>query len=289
MVKKAIKITILVIIAAAFCLTTGCRQDLLGIFGSNDLDERLKDRDNFVFLESRDWTSIPLGDTYSFVVIADTHLEDGKDFRLGEMAKVIADYNEKPENENTKIKFAVILGDITQHCLKEDIDLFIKIADSFGVPCYPVIGNHDFYFGRWHIWRDNIGSTSYRIDSDSTTLFMLDSANSFFGKDQLDWLERELETAKGRVFVFTHSPLFVKGPVDMQQITNTKERARIVSILRNKCDIMFMGHLHKEIRNTVGNVQYIAVEDFINSKTYGIVTVTPGKKVSAYEPLKLNK
>ena len=143
------------------------------------------------------------------------------------------------------------------------------------MPYYPVIGNHDIYFRTWDAWKKKIGSTNYRIDCGGATLLILDSANSFIGKDQLDWLERELKTTEGRVFVFTHSPPFVTGPADMQQITDTKERARLVSILHNKCDIIFAGHSHKYYYNKIGNTEYVALEDFRHSKKYCIVTVTP--------------
>jgi len=250
-----------------------CNNDLLGLFASNDLDERLKERNNTRFLNARGWLSPSLGNEYSFIVVADTHIEDGNAFGLEKLTSVITANNVRIEN--TPIKFVVVLGDITQHGAAKDVDKFIEIADQLTVPCYPVIGNHDFYFGTWPVWRDRIGSTNYRINADTATLFILDSANSFFGKDQLDWLEREIRTATGRVFVFTHSPLFVTGPANMQQVTDTKERARIVSILRNKCDIMFMGHSHKHYYNETGNVKYVTIEDFVKNKTYCVVTVKP--------------
>jgi len=264
MVKRILNIFKLIL----FCVIlifVGCNNDFLGFFVSNDLDERLKEKDNLIFLKERDWTNLSLGDSYSFIVLTDTHIENGKTFGLESLVNAIT-----PD-----IKFAVILGDITQTGAEKDIDKFIEIADSLGIPCFPVIGNHDFYFGNWRFWRDKIGSTSYRINSDTATLFILDSANSFFGKEQLDWLERELKTAKGRIFVFTHSPLFVRGPFGMQQITDTRERARIISILRDKCDIMFMGHSHYRLLNEVGNVDYIVIEDFVSTNVYCLVTVTP--------------
>jgi len=268
MVKHLIRLFLFSLAAVLICFLSGCNIDLLGLFAANDLDERLKERNNLLFLNSEGWTSLTLGDSYSFVVLSDTHIEDGDAFGLEKLAGVT--------NSNKEIKFAVMLGDITQNGAAKDIDKFIEIAKSLGVPCYPVAGNHDIYFDNWSVWKNKIGSTNYRINADTASLFVLDSANSFYGKDQLDWLEREIKTAGGRVFVFSHSPLFVKGPGDMQQITDTRERARIISILRNRCDIMFMGHLHKLIENEAGNVKYIAIESFVEDKIYYIVSVTSG-------------
>jgi predicted phosphodiesterase len=266
MVKHFKKPFFVLFLFCTFSFLNSCNIDLLGLFTSNDLNQRLIERNNLTFLDSMGWSSLSLDDEYSFIVLADTHIEDGNAFGLEGLADVIT--------ANTGIKFAVILGDITQHGAAQDIDKFIEIASSLTVPCFPVIGNHDIYFNNWSVWKEKIGSTSYRIDGGNTSLFMLDSANSFFGNEQLNWLEEELKTANERIFVFTHAPLFVTGPVDMQQVTNINERARIVSILRNKCDIMFMGHSHKRFYHEAGNVKYITLEDFIEKKAYCIVTVT---------------
>jgi len=284
MVKRQFKLLLTVTLFASFCFLTGCNVDLIGFIAANDLDERLEERNNFKFLKNnRDWTTLTLGDEYKFIVLSDTHIEDGKAFGLEKLADVTA--------ANPDIKFAVMAGDITQYGSEKDIKKFISIANSLGVPCYPVVGNHDIYFRNkdkkigWNVWKNEIGSTNYRINGDTATLIVLDSANSFYGKDQLDWLEREIKTRSKRVFVFSHSPLFVKGPADMQQITDTRERARILSILKNKCDIMFMGHLHKHMVNEAGNVKYVGLASYIEDKVYYLVSVTP--KGVTYERKKL--
>jgi len=285
MVKKSIKIVIVIFLIGITGFIFGCSNDYLGLFRSNDLNERMAARNSFWFLDGekankvpRNWREYNLTNenSYSFIVLADTHIENGKAHRLEELADLISDNH---SSGDPKIEFVVILGDITQNGALEDILKFIEVADSFGVPCYPVAGNHDIYFDNWSVWRDYIGSTRYRIDfgtENTTSLFILDSANTFFGKEQLDWLELELDKNQSdRTFVFTHAPLFVPelGPFKLQQITDTRERARIVSILDGKCDIMFMGHSHVRVTNKVGNVQYISIEDFVNEKAYCIVTV----------------
>jgi len=266
MVNNLLKKILPVLLFTGVFFLSGCTVDLLGLFGSTDLDKRLEERNSFKFLTESERSLSSLGDEYSFIVVADTHIEDGKTWDFEKLKDVI--------ESNSDIKFVVVAGDVTQYGTAQDIQKFIDIARSFPVPCYPVIGNHDVYFGNWPEWKRLIGSTCYRINGDGTTLFMMDSANGFFGKDQLDWLEKELKSTSGRVFVFTHANLFVETLLEIQQFTDTKERARIVSILRNKCDIMFMGHSHKRTFNEAGNVRYISVEDFIVAQVYCLVTVT---------------
>ena len=275
MVGKITKILLIAFILCTLFLFNGCDVDWFGLVYSSDLDERLAERDNFRFVNTNSLMEITLTEPYSFIVLADTHIESGNTQGLENLNDIIISNN---------IKFAVVLGDITQYGSSQDINAFIRVAEGMGIPCYPVIGNHDIYFGNWSVWRNRIGSTRYRIDGENITLFILDSANSFFGKQQMDWLERELKDINERVFVFTHSPLFISGPIGMQQITDYRERSRMVSILKGKCDIMFMGHAHNRLITEVGGVKYINVEDFVSKKTYCIVTVdTNGVKYSFHK------
>jgi hypothetical protein len=104
---------------------------------------------------------------------------------------------------------------------------------------------------------------------------MLDSANAFFGATQLNWLEQEIKNANGHVFIFTHWNLFSDGLFDIDQLTDTRERARLMSMLSDRCDAMFMGHIHKRIIYEAGGVQYITIEDYQANATYCRVYVSP--------------
>jgi predicted phosphodiesterase len=240
-----------------------CNIDVFGMIASTDLDERWKERDTFNFLTPAG-RSLSLGDDFSFIVLSDTHIENGNAHGLERLKDAI----------DGDVKFVVVNGDITQGGHRKDINKFMEIARSLGVPCYPVAGNHDIYFGNWRIWKECIGSTAYRIDGGSATLFILDSANAFFGADQIKWLERGLETATGRVFVFSHVNLFVESPVDVQQFTGIRERARITALLKGRCNVMFTGHVHRRIIREAGGVHYITTEDFRSSSVYCLVTVS---------------
>ena len=264
MVARVGRFFALVLLGGAFFLVS-CNVDVFGMVASTDLDERWKERNTFNFLSPAD-RSLSLGDDFSFIVLSDTHIEDGNAHGLEKLKDAI----------DGGVKFVVVNGDITQGGHRKDLEKFIEIARSLGVPCYPVAGNHDIYFGNWRVWKELIGSTAYRIDGGGATLLMLDSANAYFGANQIKWLERGLKTATGRVFVFSHVNLFVESPVDEQQFTDIRERARITSLLKGRCDAMFTGHVHERIIREAGGVRYITTEDFRSGSAYCRVTVSAG-------------
>jgi UDP-2,3-diacylglucosamine pyrophosphatase LpxH len=66
----------------------------------------------------------------------------------------------------------------------------------------------------------------------------------------------------------------VESPVDIVQLTDTRERARMVSLLQGRCDAFFMGHIHRRIIKEIGDVRYITIEDYRSKKSYCRVYVS---------------
>jgi predicted phosphodiesterase len=241
-------------------LTESCDMLIL----TNDVSSRFSYHDTFNFLDPADRTP-GLGDAYSFIVASDIH--DSPRFADLETILISSD------------KFIVITGDISGDGTRAQLQNFVDTANTFSVPCYPVIGNHDIYDNNGGPWKELIGSSCYRIDdgsaSQSTTLFILDSANSFFGKDQLDWLESEMKSANPLVFTFTHNNFFVSAMFDTEHITDNNERARFLHILKDRCKVLFTGHLHKRVIQSAGGILCITLEDFQTSGSYCRVRVSP--------------
>jgi predicted phosphodiesterase len=227
----------------------------------DDFDSRFSYHDVFHFLTPAD-RNLTLGDNYSFIVLSDIHISSDSD--AADFAKV--------KDHLNGAQFVVVTGDITQEGTREELQKFIDTAGTFGVPCYPVIGNHDIYDNRGAPWKELIGSSVYRIDSDTTTLFMLDNANGYFEYDQFEWFAGEMKNTKKNVFVFAHDNFFMESsPPDAEQTTDIRERARMMSLLKNRCHAMFMGHLHKRIIKNYGGVEYIILENYGASNATGTI------------------
>jgi len=287
MVKSISKIFLVVLSLAILCFTMGCDfVDLAGLFVSHELNERLAAKDNFIYLTEpeRNMTTFALNSNgeFSFIVMTDTHIENGNTTDVEKIKVKITEHN---------AQFVTILGDITQNGAEKDIIAATNFMRSLGVPCYPVLGNHDVYFNNWSEgWGKHIGSTRYKVtDGTNVTLFILDSANAFFGKSQIDWLEKELKTANGTVFVMTHSDLFVLPKIKIQQLYDPAERARVMTLLHNydkSSKMMLMGHSHERVEKEFGDVKYISTEDYKDFQVYMLVTVKNGVISREFHSLK---
>ena len=249
-------------------IVTGCYSDFFGFYFSTDLSRRWQARNTFNFLTESELNMTFDSGSYSFIVLADPHMLARNTGGLENIKYSIENYNDK---------FVVVLGDITGSGNERDLQAFLDIARSFGVPVFPVIGNHDLFFGNWSVWERLIGSTVYSASvghpGGADTLIFLDSANAYFGRRQLQWLDNELNKAGGRVFVFSHYNMFAEtfpGPA----LTDNRERAKVVSLLRGRVEAMFMGHAHWPGERKIGGVHYITLEGFLREAAYCRVWVS---------------
>ncbi len=215
------------------------------------------------------WT---LPSTYSFIVISDIHLKKNDTRMLENLQHAFIKGD----------SFIVVTGDITATGGKEGLKDFVDIMQKMPVPCYPVIGNHDIYKHNWPTWQSMIGETVYRVDKEDTTLIMLDSANGYLGKNQLEWLEQQLQTRQKHVFVFSHCNFFIPRRTVLQQFASFAERRHFVSICKGKVDAVFTGHSHKQYSHIAEGVLFQNMEDFRDKGTFCRVHVSPKKFQCTY-------
>jgi 3',5'-cyclic AMP phosphodiesterase CpdA len=271
-----------ILFLAVLCLLSSCELDFLGTFYSTDLDERLDAANSFPYLDNHTYSDatpwrneLQVGTSgYSFIFFSDVHIDKDSNSRLEEMAGKIG-----------SAKFIVIGGDITQSGERGEIERFITITESFGVPVYPVLGNHDIFFGNWSEWRELIGSSRYRVDGDDgqTSIIILDTANSVIGADQFNWLEQQLSSARAHTFIFTHANIFTaSNPIHSTAgLADTRERARLVSMLNSaRVKNCFTGHAHFRIVRRAGSCEYVSIEDYKSNHTFLRVTVSASGAVT---------
>ena len=137
----------LILIISIFLFVLSCDYvDIGGLFYSSSVEDRFNERDSYknFFPPLVDETN------YSFVVISDTHYYKEK-----------FDYIKYIESKRVEwgVSFIVITGDIGQNGSRESLNLFLEDAKNSTIPIYPVIGNHDIYFGGYDTYKEMIGRT----------------------------------------------------------------------------------------------------------------------------------
>jgi len=189
----------------------------------------------------------PLPENYSFLIITDPHIKKDNHRRLEKLPNACIESD----------SFVVFTGDATATGKKEELSIFTHYIKKMPIPVYPVIGNHDIYHNNWHTWLESMGKSVYRIDSGSTTLIMLDSANGILGSHQIEWLEQQLQNTNKHVFLFSHCNFFIPRGTVLQQFSNLTERNRVIAICENKVEAVFTGHSHKLYSHVAKGVPYV--------------------------------
>jgi len=182
------------------------------------------------------------------------------------------------EASEQELDFIIQLGDF---CRPYDYNLeFMSIWDSFPGNKYHVLGNHDMDggFTREQVveyW--NARGRYYSFDCNGYHLVVLDGNDydaspnrpagyaRFIGKEQLQWLEADLEDTELPVLIFSHQGL----DNDLGGIFNATESRLVLERANKKAgyqkiQLVFSGHHHQDYHNTINGIHYIQ----INSMSY---------------------
>ena len=206
-----------------------------------------------------------------FAVCADVHKDIMHDADL-RLKAFIEDARDK------EVDFIIQLGDF---CRPYDYNLeFMSIWNSFQGKKYHVIGNHDMDggFTREQVveyW--NAEGRYYSFDSEGYHFIVLDGNDTdpspdcpsgyarFIGKEQLKWLENDLNNTKLPTIVFSHQGLDndLGGIHNATQSRLVLERANEQANFQ-KVQFVFSGHHHQDYHNSINGIHYIQ----INSLSY---------------------
>jgi 3',5'-cyclic AMP phosphodiesterase CpdA len=176
------------------------------------------------------------------------------------------------------LDFIIQLGDF---CRPYDHNLgFMSIWNSFPGKKFHVIGNHDMDggFTREQVvdyWKSE--GTYYSFDLKGYHFIVLDGNDEdpspgrpagyarYIGREQLQWLEKDLRETKLPCLVFSHQGLDndLGGIHNATQTRLVLERAN-EEAGRQKVFYAFSGHHHQDYSNTINGIHYIQ----INSMSY---------------------
>ena len=206
-----------------------------------------------------------------FGICADVHKDIMHDANL-RLKTFIEDAKEKD------LDFIIQLGDF---CRPYDYNRkFLSIWNSYPGKKYHVLGNHDMDGG---FTRDqvvkywNATSKNYSFDCNGYHFIVLDGNDKdpsdnrpsgyarFIGKEQLNWLEYDLEGTKLPTIIFCHQGM----DNDLGGIYNATESRLVLERANEQSDFqkvqfVFSGHHHQDYYNNINGIHYIQ----INSMSY---------------------
>lgn len=204
-----------------------------------------------------------------FAVVADSHYDvDGTNTASGSMnedsvrllSSTVAELN-----EINSLDFVITLGDLTNGA-ESDYSGLVDTMDDLDVPWYPLLGNWEKDDANWENYYSTYikrTETYYSVDYGSYHIVILDSAvedqiNGDLDEDQLTWLESDLDANMGvPTLIFMHH---MADRTDDIFGIESDAQTRFVSILSTRPQVLSVhsGHIHQNIRSTVGGIPNIA-------------------------------
>ncbi|MHA7128537.1 calcineurin-like phosphoesterase C-terminal domain-containing protein [Algoriphagus namhaensis] len=212
-------------------------------------------------------------ENHHFLLLSDTQIQN--DFEAEQLLTVAApDVQQTIRELNDPNSFGIGCGDLVFDRL-ELFKEYNQSIQSYGIPFFQVIGNHDMDFGvRSDAWSNqtfkshfgpnyyswNRGEVHYVVLDD---VFYLGTSSKYIGyldEEQLAWLEQDLQNVeKGKtVVVALHIPTFtgaVNRYPDRDPLGGTvSNREHLYRLLEGYTAHLLSGHTHFNDNMTYGNV-----------------------------------
>lgn len=220
---------------------------------------------------------------FTFAYISDTHLYQrtlNQRFVRGAI-KAVEDINALDPQPD----FVLFGGDLAQLGRREELDLGRQILNELKAPVKMMVGEHDWYYDLGEAWQEMFGPPNYSFDWKGVHVVTLMSVHekdfwtplkmtpeqrmqtvagldngvqSRFevGKDQRDWLRKDLEDVESSMplLIFSHSPLYKYyrnwnfWTDDADEVQGILRRFEHVTVIH--------GHTHQMLFNQIHNISF---------------------------------
>jgi len=181
--------------------------------------------------------------TTTFAVIGDNEGINSEYTRLfGQIAK------------DPDVAFVLHVGDLVANGGKAEIDELVTFQQTFNlrVPFYAIPGNHDTYDDPDQTaFMEAFGTIPRSIDFKQIHLVLLDNAERKvgFSDTELDWLEKDLQSANGKKIILAYHRPFnypLAATLGDDETKTSRASNEIFQTIISKYDItaIFNGHIH---------------------------------------------
>lgn len=179
---------------------------------------------------------------YTFVFFGDSRSDKGKE--QPEVFKIMI----QMINEDDPL-FVIGGGDFVVEGTPENFEEFLNVVSGLNPPMFYVCGNHDdsMYYEQY------LGERVYAFTYKNSLFVILDNSRKILDKEQLNFLEKQLQKGVEHTFVCMHVPPF--DPEGSYSMMNPEEFMEI--ILKYKVDYVLCSHIHHFYEEKINSTTFI--------------------------------
>jgi hypothetical protein len=186
------------------------------------------------------------------------------DSHVGETVNLDAFFDDALE-ENAAA--AVMAGDLTTGHEADFHTFAAHMPPAESLRTFPLVGNHDLYFGGWQHFYAIFGASTYTFEihtaAASDLCICLDSGGGTLGSRQMGWLKNILEDSRDQYrhcIIFTHNNLFRFRPTGTTNPLVEEIRVLVDLFVRYHVDMVVTAHDHKRNTGILGHTTHIIMD-----------------------------
>ncbi len=188
--------------------------------------------------------------SFSFLMFTDPHFTR-PDSGVYYATEAFENWLASDEARTLSMEFALCLGDVTDDSFESEYQTYAqfvrKLKESYGLPCYSVMGNHDNRGSGPDRWKKYIAAPPYyRLIHKGISFYMLDTSYRTLGTKQMQYLSEAIVADRNPKIFCTHIPLYGKPDLFYFALADTQERNLIIKVMvKNDVGMYLSGHHHK--------------------------------------------
>ena len=192
---------------------------------------------------------------FTFVAIGDTQDPNPKATSASEIfALLIEQINQLGPD------FVIHLGDVSDRGTKPELDRFDGLIAKLDAPIITVAGNHDTkshrksFSERYVSPNEFTGLMDYSFDYGGVRFIVLDNSEYYLSADQLEWLERQLQTDRRKI-VSMHCPPDYGRWKDLGGMYVPEKFMALMKAY--EVELVYSGHIHLHNYMKVAGTRYV--------------------------------
>jgi predicted phosphodiesterase len=206
-------------------------------------------------------------DSITIALIADSH------YMYSKLKDVVNSLN-----TNQNLDFVLVIGDIADHGLQKEFELFLDEIERLKVPYFTVIGNHDYRSNGEDVYAEMFGAFNYSFTYDFVDVIAFDDVIWESNKTpDFEWLTNEAAKLNNSVkIIATHIP------PNSDQFTAYEQTIYYNILKKSQIDLSVHGHVHNYSISNTNGTNFINTGAVMKGK-YTLLTIYKDKSFNCKE------